>query len=104
MNYLNFSTKAASRQERSAQWQMITRAPSAELGDDREASIRGCDLGELRLASVAMGEHRLENDRAVLADPENGLVKFLFLRMKTMLHKSIFTWSSTLFILHSIPL
>ncbi|MXO66441.1 helix-turn-helix domain-containing protein [Altericroceibacterium endophyticum] len=79
MNYLNFSTKAASRQERSAQWQMITRAPSAELGDDREASIRGCDLGELRLASVAMGEHRLENDRAVLADPENGLVKFLFL-------------------------
>ncbi|RIV88160.1 helix-turn-helix domain-containing protein [Aurantiacibacter xanthus] len=79
MDYLSFSTRATTRQERSAQWQMITRAPSAELGDDREASIRGCDLGELRLCSVAMGKHRLENERTSLHEPDAGLIKFVFL-------------------------
>jgi len=79
MDYLSFATRATNRQERSDQWRTITCAPYAELGDDREASIRGCDLGELRLASVALGEHRLESAQAGCGSDENGAVKFLFL-------------------------
>jgi len=79
MDYLSFATRAANRRERSDQWRAITRAPHAELGDDREASIRGCDLGEIRLCSVALGEHRLESARGDYGAEENGLVKFLFL-------------------------
>ncbi|MPT49221.1 MAG: helix-turn-helix domain-containing protein [Sphingobium sp.] len=76
MDYLSFATKAANRHERSMQWQNVTRAPYAVLGDDREASIRGCDLGELRLCSVILGEHRLENDSPTRND--DGSIKFLF--------------------------
>lgn len=79
MDYLSFATKAANRHERSDQWRTITHAPHAELGDDQEASIRGCDLGELRLCSVAMGEHRLESERIDYGADENALVKFLFI-------------------------
>lgn len=61
MDYLSFATKAATRQERSAQWRNITQAPHAELGDDQEASIRGCDLGDLRICAVSMGEHQIDS-------------------------------------------
>jgi len=60
-DYLNFATRAANRKERTMQWRDITRANDVVLGDDREASIRGCDLGELRICAVSIGEHTREN-------------------------------------------
>lgn len=54
-----FTTKAATRQERSRQWCERTLAQHVEFLDDREASLRGGDFGELRLVIVAMGAHRV---------------------------------------------
>lgn len=77
MDYLNFATRAGDRHERSRQWRAITRAPHAELDDDREASIRGTDLGEVRICAVAMGAHRIEADRSCNGTDES-VAKFLF--------------------------
>lgn len=78
MCYLNFATKAANRRERSQQWQGVTDACLAELDDDREASIRRCNLGELRLCTISLGRHRLESALPPPAKAEEGLVKFAF--------------------------
>lgn len=77
MDYLNFATRAGDRHERSRQWRAVTRAPHAELDDDCEASIRGGDLGELRVCAVALGAHRVEADLRCDAG-DTPLAKFLF--------------------------
>ena len=77
MDYLNFATRAGDRHERSRQWRAVTRAVHAELDDDREASIRGGDLGALRICAVALGAHRVEADQRGSAGDEP-LAKFLF--------------------------
>ena len=79
MEYLSFSTHATDRFERSAQWRSMTRVPQAELGDDREASIRGCDLGPVRLCAVAIGTHRLASDYEEAVPTGESLLKFLFI-------------------------
>jgi len=77
LDYLNFATRAGDRHERSRQWRAVTRAVHAELDDDREASIRGGDLGELRICAVALGAHRVEADQRGAVGDES-LAKFLF--------------------------
>jgi len=77
LDYLNFATRAGDRHERSRQWRSVTRAPHAELDDDREASIRGGDLGDLRICAVALGAHRIEADQRGSAG-DAPLAKFLF--------------------------
>jgi len=52
-----FTTKAATRVERSRQWCERTLASHIEFRDDREASIRGGEFGALRLCRVSMGRH-----------------------------------------------
>ena len=79
MDYLSFATKAATRQERSAQWRNITQAPHAELGDDQEASIRGCDLGDLRICAVSMGEHQIDSVGQHCGPDRHNLIKILFM-------------------------
>ncbi|HTN13413.1 MAG TPA: helix-turn-helix domain-containing protein [Sphingomonadaceae bacterium] len=59
MRFVNFTTKAASRLERSRQWCDLTKADQVEIDDDRESSMRGVDLGEVRLCKVSMGRHRV---------------------------------------------
>lgn len=54
-----FTTKAATRGERSRQWCARTQAHHVEFNDDREASMRGGDFGPLRLCIVSMGQHRV---------------------------------------------
>lgn len=78
-DYISFATRATNRHQRTVQWQNITRAASVALGDDREASIRGCDLGAMRICAVSIGEHLLENhENAQCADDSEALVKLLF--------------------------
>ncbi len=54
-----FTTRAASRAERSRQWCAITQAPHIAFEDDREASMRGGEFGRLRLCIVSMGRHHV---------------------------------------------
>jgi len=54
-----FTTKAATRLERSRQWCARTQAHHVEFNDDREASMRGGEFGALRLCIVSMGRHRV---------------------------------------------
>lgn len=76
MEYLSFSTRAASPSERSAQWKSIIRC-EAQLGDDREASIRGCDLGDLQICGVTLGQYRLDSIRRAHGTDQR--IKFLFI-------------------------
>lgn len=78
-DYLNFVTRAADRYQRTVQWREITHATHVALGDDREASIRGCDLGDIRVCAVSIGEHVLESHSAC-ESPDTGddLIKLLF--------------------------
>jgi len=54
-----FTTRAATRLERSRQWCARTQAHHVEFNDDREASLRGGEFGTLRLCIVSMGRHRV---------------------------------------------
>jgi len=54
-----FTTRAATRLERSRQWCARTQAHHVEFNDDREASLRGGEFGEMRLCIVSMGRHRV---------------------------------------------
>jgi AraC-like DNA-binding protein len=54
-----FTTRAATRLERSRQWCARTQAHHVEFNDDREASLRGGEFGALRLCIVSMGQHRV---------------------------------------------
>lgn len=56
----------------------MTHTSCVELGDDREASIRGCDLGPMRVCMVALGEYELEGSRVAEMDRSDARVKFLF--------------------------
>ena len=76
MQFLSFATKATDRRERTRQWQAATRTTHVALEDDSEASIRGCDLGHLRLCAVTLGRHRVEYPRGA-EQPGDGLIKFL---------------------------
>lgn len=63
-----FTTRAATRLERSRQWRARTQAHNVEFSDDREASMRGGEFGVLRLCIVAMGAHRVIQPRSASAD------------------------------------
>lgn len=76
--FLNFTTRASSRLERSQQWCNLTRADRVEIDDDRESSMRAVDLGELRLCMVSMGRHRVGAGRAAQAPSLPPLVKYVF--------------------------
>ncbi|HZV19246.1 MAG TPA: helix-turn-helix domain-containing protein [Sphingobium sp.] len=78
MCYLNFATRASNRHERSRQWERVTETWLAELDDDQEASIRRCNLGDLRLCAVSLGRHRLENGWRSVPVEADGRVKFIF--------------------------
>lgn len=76
--FQKFTTKAASRLERSRQWLAFTGAEHVEIHDDREASILGCEFGELRLCLVSLGRHRVVQSRAMRPSPPPPTLKFLF--------------------------
>jgi AraC-like DNA-binding protein len=77
LGLLNFSTKASTRLERSRQWSELTLADQVEIDDDRESSLRGVDLGEVRLVMVSMGRHRVGQRRA-LSSASSPVIKFIF--------------------------
>lgn len=74
----SFTTRAASRLERSRQWCAITRAQHIEFDDDREASLRGGEFGALRLCTVSMGSHRVVQTAACDGASSVPALKFLF--------------------------
>lgn len=74
---MSFSTRASSRLERSRQWGDLTRADQVEIDDDRESSLRGIDLGEVRLCMVTMGRHRVGQRHAAASAP-SPVIKFIF--------------------------
>lgn len=78
-DYLSVATKASNRHERSEQWRRLTHWDLVDLGEDREASLRGCDLGEMRACFVSIGEHQLEATGQVEKSKGDGLVKLLFI-------------------------
>lgn len=73
-----FATKAVNRIERSRQWRALTRADHIEFADDREASLRGGDFGQLRLCLVSMGGHRVVQGRTAEMAAAAPALKFLF--------------------------
>ncbi|MBN9507000.1 MAG: helix-turn-helix domain-containing protein [Altererythrobacter sp.] len=73
-----FATHAMNRTERSRQWCALTRADHVEFADDREASLRGGDFGQLRLCLVSMGSHRVVQARPAKASGGAPALKFLF--------------------------
>ncbi len=77
VGFLSFTTRAASRLERSRQWCDLTKADQVEIDDDRESSMRGVDLGEVRLCMVSMGRHRIGQRQP---RPSGGppILKFIF--------------------------
>ncbi|NBC37432.1 helix-turn-helix domain-containing protein [Novosphingobium sp. FSY-8] len=72
-----FTTRAATRRERSRQWSALTRAPLVEFTDDREASMRGGTFGPAMLCLVSMGSHRVEQ-RHNAREHAPAALKFLF--------------------------
>jgi AraC-like DNA-binding protein len=79
---LCFATRAASRSERARQWCAATQAANVELEDDREASIRGGDMGGVRICTVAIGRHRMFSEQGGrAAEPRSarsGAIKLIF--------------------------
>jgi len=73
-----FTTKALTRLERSRQWSSFTGADHVEIDDDREASLRGNDLGRVRLCHVSMGRHHISQDNIAHGLSENPALKFYF--------------------------
>lgn len=78
MGHLNFATRASSRLERSRQWSALTHAEQVEIDDDRESSMRGLDLGELRLCLVSMGKHCIGQRSARQGSAAAPVLKFIF--------------------------
>jgi len=73
-----FATNAVNRLERSRQWCALTHADHVEFADDREASLRGGDFGQLRLCLVSMGSHKVAQACTAEASAGVPMLKFLF--------------------------
>ena len=78
MGHLSFATQASSRLERGRQWGALTRVEEVEIDDDRESSLRGLDLGDLRLCLVSMGKHRVGQRSARDEVAPAPVLKFIF--------------------------
>lgn len=78
LSFLSFTTRASSRLERSRQWCDLTQADRVEIDDDRESSMRGVNLGELRVCMVSMGKHRVGLGQHRAAASLSPLVKYFF--------------------------
>ncbi len=74
----SFTTRAANRLERSRQWCALTRAQNVQFDDDREASLRGGEFGDVRLCVVSMGRHRVEQSAPGEQATLRPALKFLF--------------------------
>lgn len=74
----NFVTRAANRSERSRQWCALTQAYHVRFDDEREASLRGGDFGQVRLCLVSMGKHHMVQGSEASATSMPPTMKFLF--------------------------
>lgn len=73
-----FTTRALNRAERSRQWRAATLAELVEFGDDRQASFRSGQFGQIILCIVSTGRFRWAQNGAALQSPAVPGLEFLF--------------------------